>query len=251
MDQKATRMDDDGFFNADVAKNYDRIHGSGDSNLEQLTAQTLSQLAFDQTALEFAIGTGRIAVPLHELGVRVQGIELSKAMAEQLQNKEQGPAIDVTIGDMTKTHLNETFSLVFLIYNTIDNLTSQEAQLACFENASRHLKQGGRFVVETLVPPLQKIPFGENKLTNDRSDVHWGIDEFDIVTQQYTSHHLRMENNSYKRLAIPFRYAWPSELDLMARAAGLTLESRWADWNKSTFTNLSTSHVSVWCKRLS
>lgn len=241
-------MDDDGYFGADIASSYDRIHNSDGLEVERSIAKVLHELAFDGTALEFAIGTGRIAVSLHELGVSVKGIELSKAMAAQLQKKDHGASIDVTIGDMTNTFLDEEFSLVFLIYNTIDNLTSQDAQLACFKNAALHLKAGGRFVIETLVPPIQKIPFGETMLAYDRSDQHWGTDEFDVTTQNYTSHHLRLENGAYRELSIPFRYAWPSELDLMAKFAGLELESRWADWGKSDFTNISSRHVSVWRK---
>lgn len=241
-------MNDDGFFDEDVAATYDLVHGGTDAVLVNLTAETLRQLAGDGMALEFAVGTGRIALPLHELGVRVKGIELSKTMVAQLRKKKNGAAVEVAIGDMTKTRVAGDFSLVFLVFNTIDNLTSQEAQLACFENAAAHLEAGGCFVVETLVPPIQKIPFGEKLLANDCSADHWGIDEFDIVTQQYSSHHTRLEGDSYTQLSIPFRYAWPAELDLMAKIAGLELEHRWADWNKSAFTRHSKSHISVWRK---
>ena len=134
------------------------------------------------------------------------------------------------------------------MYNTIDNLTSQDAQLACFKNAHLHLQPGGRFIVETLVPPIQNLSVGETKLAFSRTRDHWGIDEFDIVTQEYTSHHVRFENGSYRRVSIPFRYAWPSEFDLMAKTVGLELEHRWSDWSKAPFTNTSISHVSVWRK---
>jgi len=241
-------MTDDGLFGDDVAADYDRIHGLGDTAVDQLALGVLQELASGGDALEFAIGTGRIALPLHARGVPVTGIELSKAMVAKLREKEEGPAIDVTIGDMATTRLGTTFSLVFLIFNTIDNLTSQAAQVACFENAAAHLKPGGRFVIETLVPPIQKVPFGETKLAFSRSDQHWGIDEFDVVTQHYTSHHVRFENGTHRQVSVPFRYAWPGEFDLMARIAGLELEHRWAGWDKSEFTRTSKSHVSVWRK---
>ena len=241
-------MNDDGFFDDSVAPSYDRIHGGSATEQVGRIADTLNQLAFDRTALEFAIGTGRIALPLSDLGVLVKGIELSKAMAAELRAKDSTGAIDVTIGDMTTTQLDRKFSLVFLVYNTIDNLTSQDAQVACFMNAAAHLKPGGRFLIETLVPPIQKVPFGETMLAYECSSEYWGTDEFDFVTQHYFSHSVRMENGSCRRLSIPFRYAWPAELDLMARMAGLELENRWADWQKSPFTKTSTSHVSVWRK---
>ena len=241
-------MQDDGFFGKDVAATYDQVHGDGRSEDVQLAAHVLRDLASDDTALEFAIGTGRIAVPLHDLGVRVKGIELSQAMVTELLAKDQGPAIKTVVGDMTTVNLGETFSLVFLVYNTIDNLTSQDAQYACFQNAARHLKPGGRFLIETLVPPIQKLPYGETLLAFNRTDDHSGIDEFDVVTQQYASHHVRTTNGVHTRLSVPFRYAWPSEMDLMARAAGMALEHRWAGWDKAPFTNVSKSHVSVWRK---
>lgn len=239
-------MHDDGYFDESVARTYDSQHDSNDPDLIARTADTLGQLAFDDTVLEFAIGTGRIALPLYERGVRIKGIELSNAMVDQLRKKPNGAAIDVTIGDMTTTQVAGHFSLVFLVFNTIDNLTSQDAQLACFQNAASHLKPGGRFVVETLVPPVQRIPYGETSLAFACTDDHWGIDTFDTVSQSYTSHHLWLNADKPARRAIPFRYAWPAELDLMAKIAGLELEHRWADWDKSPFTHLSKSHVSVW-----
>lgn len=241
-------MNDDGFFDKSVAPSYDRIHGGSATEQVGRIVDMLNELAVDRTALEFAIGTGRIALPLADLGVRVKGIELSNAMVAELHAKDSTGAIDVTIGDMTTTRLDREFSLVFLVYNTIDNLTSQDAQVACFNNATAHLKPGGRFLIETLVPPIQKVPFGDTMLAYECSPEYWGTDEFDIVTQQYFSHSVRMENGSCRHLSIPFRYAWPAELDLMARIAGLELENRWADWSRSPFTKTSTSHVSVWRK---
>ena len=242
------KMGEDGIFDESIALNYDRIHGGSSSDAVLRMAKTLKQLAFDSTALEFAIGTGRVALALETLGVQVEGIEMSKAMVAELRKKETGTAIKVAIGDMTTTRLDTLFSLVFLVYNTIDNLTTQDAQIACFENAAAHLLPGGRFVIETLVPPIQKVPFGETLLAYECSPEYWGVDAFDIVSQNYTSNHLRMENGGCKHLSIPFRYAWPCELDLMARIAGLELESRWSDWDQLPFTRSSTSHVSVWRK---
>ncbi|MEO9863661.1 MAG: class I SAM-dependent methyltransferase [Yoonia sp.] len=241
-------MHDDGVFDQAIAESYDRIHGDGSSAAERLVASVLRDLAFDGTALEFAIGTGRIAVPLHHAGVRVQGIELSAAMVDQLRQKPEGADIPAVVGDMTTTRVDGAFSLVFLVYNTIDNLTTQDAQVACFANAAAHLTTGGHFVIETLVPPIQKIPFGETMRAFNRSDTHWGIDEFDVVTQNYASHHVRLEEETYVKNTVPFRYAWPAELDLMARTAGMRLVDRWADWDKSPFTATSPSHVSVWRK---
>ena len=236
------------FFDENVAKTYDRDHGGTDPELIRLTANTLSQLASSGAALEFAIGTGRIALPLMDRGVTVKGIELSKAMVAELRKKENGHLIEVAIGDMRSLRIEGSFSLVFLVFNTIDNLTTQEAQTACFMNASRHLTTGGRFLVETLIPPIQKIPFGETKRAFACSPDHWGTDIFDVATQEYTSNHIWVENGSCNSLTIPFRYTWPSELDLMAKIAGLELEFRWSDWHRTPFTRLSEKHISVWRK---
>ena len=149
---------------------------------------------------------------------------------------------------MTTTQVEGTFSVVYLVFNTIDNLTSQQAQVACFKNAARHLGQGGRFLIETLVPPIQKIPFGETKLAFANSRDHFGIDEFDVASQNYTSNHIWMKDGAHMHQSIPFRYAWPSELDLMAQMAGMDLEYRWADWDRSRFDRMSTKHISVWKK---
>ena len=248
MSDKVRAMSDDGFFDETVSATYDALHGGGDPDAIRRAAEVLRDLTTDGTALEFAIGTGRIALPMRALGIDVAGIELSNAMVAELRKKEGGSEIDVAIGDMSTVRLDKTFSLVFLVYNTIDNLTSQDAQVACFANAAAHLKPGGRFVIETLVPPIQKIPFGETKLAFACTPKHWGIDEFDIVNQTYSSHHIRVEAGRVQQLSVPFRYAWPSEFDLMARLAGLVLEHRWADWDKSAFTSTSRSHVSVWRK---
>jgi SAM-dependent methyltransferase len=198
-------------------------------------------------ALELAIGTGRIALPLAERGVRVAGIDLSPDMVAELRKKPGGDSIPVTIGDMTTTRVDGTFSLAYVVYNSIFNLRTQERQVACFENAAAHLEPGGAFVVEIMVPELQRLPRGDRFLLFDASPDHVGFDEFDLVTQGLTSHHYDPERGTYS--TFPGRYIWPSELDLMARIAGLTLRERWADWDRSPFTAESSKHVSVWEKR--
>jgi SAM-dependent methyltransferase len=195
-------------------------------------------------ALEFAIGTGRIAVPLAERGVRVAGIDFSPDMVARL--KQKTGEIPVAIGDMSATKVEGTFSLVYIVFNSIFNLRTQDLQVACFENAAAHLGPGGTFVVEIMVPELQRLPRGDRFLLFDASPKHIGFDEFDPVTQELTSHHYAPERGDYS--ITPGRYIWPSELDLMARLAGMELQDRWADWDRSPFTAESAKHVSVWQK---
>ncbi|MEL6682753.1 MAG: class I SAM-dependent methyltransferase [Pseudomonadota bacterium] len=236
-------------FDATVAAMYDRDHGGNDPKLVANTVERLTELSAGRPILEFAIGTGRIALPLAARGCAVSGIDLSSAMVAELRKKETGAPLEIAIGDMTTTHMPGDFSLVFLVFNTIDNLTTQDAQVACFQNAARHLLPGGRFVVETLVPPLQDLPHGATKRAFACDPDHMGVDEFDVVTQSYTSHHVWTKKGQTQRVSVPFRYAWPAEMDLMARIAGLDLEHRWSDWQKSPFTNKSRVHISVWRKR--
>jgi SAM-dependent methyltransferase len=202
----------------------------------------LAELAGGGGALELAIGTGRIALPLAARGVRVAGIDLSEPMVAQLRAKPGGADIPVTIGDIATTRAEGTYGVVYLVYNTINNLTTQDAQVACFENAARHLEPGGAFVVEVGVPDLQRLPPGERYVTFAVDDDYIGVDEYDVVGQGLISHH----QSTGSRISMPFRYVWPSELDLMARIAGLRLRDRWADWQRSPFTAASRSHVSVW-----
>ena len=242
-------MHNDGHFDESVAAMYDDDEARSDSKLVAPVVDLLAELAGNGRVLEFAIGTGRVALPLAQRAVRVEGIELSRPMVERLRAKEGGTQIPVTIGDMSTTRVAGDFSLVYLVFNTINNLTSQEAQVACFQNAAAHLEPGGCFLIEVGVPPLQRLSKGETLLAFDRSDTHWGIDEFDVVTQNFTSHHVRMRVQRLERLSIPFRYVWPAELDLMARLAGLRLKERWSGWQREPFTRLSDSHVSVWQKQ--
>lgn len=241
-------MNDDGYFDEAVAKTYDQQHGGTDPITIERIVGRLKELAGSGDVLEFAIGTGRIALPLSANGCKVKGIELSNAMVAELRKKETGDPIKVEIGDMVSTQVPGDFSLVYLVFNTIDNLVTQEAQTACFANAARHLTPGGRFLVETQVPPVQQIPFGQSKLAFACDEEHFGVDDFDLASQTYTSNHVWMNGDQHEFLSIPFRYAWPSEMDLMAKLAGLELEYRWADWEQTPFSHLSRAHISVWRK---
>jgi hypothetical protein len=239
----------DDHFGPEVAASYDDgVAGMFDAAAIAAVVEVLSELCGDGRALEFAIGTGRIALPLAAHGVEVAGIELSTAMVEQLRRKPGGRELDVTIGDMAGTRIAGSFRLVYLVFNTIGNLTTQEQQVACFANAAAHLEPGGFFVVEVGVPELRRLPPGEQYVVFHADDHGFGIDEYDTASQGLVSHHLRLDGADVGYRAIPFRYVWPAELDLMARLAGMRLESRWADWNRAPFNHESTSHVSVWRK---
>jgi SAM-dependent methyltransferase len=191
-------------------------------------------------ALELAIGTGRIALPLAARGVRVAGIDLSPDMVAQLRHKSTD--IPVEIGDMTTTRIDGTFTLVYIVFNSINNLTAQDGQVACFENAARHLVPGGCFVVEVVVPNTQRLEVFE------LSDTHVGVDEYDPDTQRLVSHHFSLRDGHWRRMSVPFRAVSPGELDLMARMVGMRLRERWSDWGREPFTAESTKHVSVWEK---
>ncbi|MEU8709864.1 class I SAM-dependent methyltransferase [Streptomyces sp. NPDC048565] len=213
------------------------------------TLDFLSGLAGDGRALEFAIGTGRVGVPLRERGVPVAGIELSAPMAAVLRSKIDEDRLPVTIGDMATTTVPGEFSLVYLVYNTIGNLLTQDEQVECFRNAARHLEPGGRFVIELGLPPLRLLPPTQAAVPFDVSERHLGFDTFDLVEQTLVSHHFTREDDGrYNRGASRQRYVWPAELDLMARIAGLRLERRVADWDGEPFTQDSTGHISVWRK---
>ncbi|WP_030745875.1 class I SAM-dependent methyltransferase [Streptomyces sp. NRRL S-31] len=214
------------------------------------TLAFLAELAGDGPALEFAIGTGRVGVPLRERGVPVTGIELSEHMTAVLRRKADEETLPVTVGDMATTVVPGAFTLVYLVYNTITNLLTQDEQVECFRNAARHLRPGGRFVIELNVPPLRFLPPGQVAVPFDVSERHLGFDTFDLVEQVLESHHLTRDGDDgrYRRGSSRHRYAWPAELDLMARIAGLGLERRVADWDGTPFTQDSAKHVSVWRK---
>lgn len=213
------------------------------------TVDVLAGLAGDGRALELGIGTGRLALPLHERGTPVHGIDLSPAMVERLRAKPGSRDIAVTIGDFATTRADGPFTLVYLVHNTIMNLTSQDEQVECFRNAAAHLEPDGHFVVEVAVPALRRLPPGETARAFAAGPTHVGVDEYvDTTAQLLHSHHFRVVGGEIETFSAPFRYVWPSELDLMARLAGLNLASRWATWTREPFTSESTSHVSVWQK---
>ena len=210
----------------------------------------LAELAGDASALELGVGTGRIALPLIRRGVPVHGIDLSEAMVAKLREKPGAEEIEVTIGDFGTTRLDGSFSLVYLVFNTIENLTTQDEQVACFQNAAAHLQPAGSFVIEVGVPDLRRLPYGERFVLFDVSESHIGIDEYDVARQRLVSHHWqRTADGTFERSSGPFRYVWPSELDLMARLAGLRLRDRWGGWNGEPFTAESWRHVSVYERR--
>lgn len=239
------------YFDDDVAARYDE--GSPDMFGPEVLDPTIDFLAElagpDGSALEFAVGTGRVALPLAARGVRVSGIDLSAAMVARMREKPSGLEVPVEIGDIATTKLDGRFGLVYLVFNTIGNLTSQDAQVSCFENAAAHLEPGGCFVIETGVPGVRKLKPGERFHVFEHAEAHVGVDEYDAVTQQMWSHHYTRDTDGRYRLAsVPFRFAWPAELDLMARIAGLRLRERWADWRRTPFAAESDAHVSVWEK---
>jgi SAM-dependent methyltransferase len=239
-------VNDDGYFDARVAARYDSDSEMFDPAVIDPAVDFLADLAGTGRALELGIGTGRIAVPLAQRGVPVQGIDMSQAMVAKLREKPGGDVIGVTIGDFATTTVDGTFSVAYLVFNTILNLTSQSAQVACFRNVAAHLSPGGCFVIEVEVPGLQRLPPGETLHVIYVNETSWGFDEYDVARQGLTSHHFEVIDGKVERLAVPFRYAWPSELDLMAELAGMTLRERWSGWKREPFTSDSRKHVSVW-----
>jgi SAM-dependent methyltransferase len=239
----------DGSFDERVAANYDEGAADRfDPAVLDPTVDFLAALAGNGRALELGIGTGRVAIPLAQRGVQVHGIDLSNAMVARLRAKPGGDRVDVTIGDLATTRVEGSFSLVYLVFNTIENVTTQAGQVACFRNAAAHLDPGGCFVIEVGVPGLRHLPPGETFQVFHGSDDYWGIDEYDVANQGLISHHLQKVDGTFERLSMPFRYVWPSELDLMAELAGMRLRERWEGWRREPFTSESRQHVSVWEK---
>jgi SAM-dependent methyltransferase len=238
------------YFGKEVAASYDESTGAEfDPDVITRTVDVLAELAGDDAALEFAVGTGRIALPLADRGVSVVGIELSTAMAERLRAKDSEQRVTVTIGDMATTRVAGSFRLVYLVFNTIGNLMTQDQQVACFANAAAHLEPGGYFVIEVGVPDLRRLPPGEDARVFSHAPGYVGYDRYiDFVAQQAMSHHFVAGAAGVREFTTPFRYVWPSELDLMAKLAGLSLRDRWAGWDRAPFVADSTSHVSVWAK---
>jgi SAM-dependent methyltransferase len=235
-------------WDADAAQRYD-TPGTGMFSPEVLgpTVDRLAELAGGGRALELAIGTGRVAVPLAERGVPVTGIDLSVPMIDQLRAKVDEATIPVIVGDMAAAVAPGEYTLVYLVFNTISNLLTQAEQVACFRNAARHLIPGGRFVIELWVPELRKLPPGQQAVVFHSEPGYIGLDTYDVLRQHVVSHHFRFDGSRQARLTrSPHRYIWPAELDLMAQLAGFELESRHADWTGAEFTADSRSHVSVY-----
>ena len=232
-----------------IAQRYDTLWPELlDPSLLDSAVDLLADLAGGGAALELGIGTGRLAVPLSQRGVHVHGIELSPAMIAALRMKPGAHKIDVTIGDFATVKVDETFHLAYLVRNTITNLTTQEEQVECFRNAAAHLESGGCLVIENYIPELQRLPPGETTQVFTATPVHVGVSEYDVGTQIEISRHWWVIDGQLKIFSSPHRYLWPSELDLMARLAGMTLCHRWGGWNRESFTSESRSHISVWQK---
>jgi len=236
-------------FGEDVASRYDEDEAAmfAASALEP-AVDFLAELAAGRPVLELGIGTGRVALPLHSRGIAVSGIDLSAAMVDQLRAKPGGDDIPVVIGDFATATVDGEFGLAYLVFNTIGNLTSQPEQVACFRNVARHLVPAGRFVIEVGVPDVRGLAADEPARFDDISDDHVGFDEYDVVTQSLVSHHFYRDGDTWRRGFTPLRYVWPSELDLMAQLADMSLVERWGDWDRSAYDANSVKHVSVWQK---
>lgn len=236
-------------FGEDVAARYDDDPTMFRPDVLGPAVDVLAELAGDGAALEFAVGTGRVALPLATRGVSVSGIELSRAMSDRLRAKDDARSVHVTIGDMATTRVEGAFRLVYLVYNSLGNLMTQDQQVACFANAAAHLEPGGYFLVEVGVPDLRRLPPGEDARVFAHAPGYVGYDRYtDLVAQQAVSHHFTVHGSGIREETTPFRFVWPSELDLMARLAGMSLCERWAGWDRTPFTGESTTHVSVWEK---
>lgn len=239
----------DGYFDEQVAARYDEsVADMFEPAGVDAAVDFIAAFAAGGRALELGIGTGRIALPLAQRGVRVEGIELSRAMVARLRAKPGGADIPVAIGDFAATTVEGSFAVVYLVFNTIVNLTTQAEQVACFRNVAAHLEPGGCFVVEVDVPELRLLPPGETFRPFHVSESRWGIDEYDVARQGLISHHLEIVDGQLERFTVPFRYVWPAELDLMAQLAGMSLRERWGGWDRDTFTSDSRMHISVWEK---
>ena len=234
----------------EIAEVYDATYAAlAEPSVVDPMVDLLAVLAGDGAALEFAVGTGRIALPLSARGTPVRGIELSPDMVEQLRRKPGADAVPVTIGDMTSTRLPDRFELVYLVANSIMNVTTQEEQIAVFSNAAAHLVIGGHFVIELIVPQLRRVPPSEVAWVFRLDADHVGIETFDdVVGQVAWSHHWIEVNGRLVRHSAPYRYIWPSELLLMAKITGFELQDRWGDWDRSPFTSESARQVTVFVK---
>lgn len=241
--------DEDGYFGDSVAATYDESSAEMfEPQVVDAAVDVLAGLAGDGRALELGIGTGRVALPLARRGVAVHGIDLSRAMVARLRAKPGGDEIGVTIGDFATTRVGGAFSVAYLVFNTIMNLTTQDAQVACFRNVAAHLAPGGRFVIEVSTPDLRLLPPGQNAVPFHVSPTRWAYDLYDVATQAMSSNYIEVVDGRGRYRSIPFRYVWPAELDLMAQMAGLRLRDRWDGWTRAPFTSESRQHVSIWQK---
>jgi SAM-dependent methyltransferase len=243
--------EDDGYFGERVAASYDDDMDIFEPGVVNVIVDVLAKLAGQGRALELGVGTGRIALPLARRGVPVHGIDLSRPMVARLRAKSGGDAIGVTIGDFATAKVDGTFALAYLVFNTISNLTTQEAQVACFRNVAAHLEPGGCFVIEVGVPELRRLPPGQDVLSWHVSPERVVFYSYDLATQAKCGHYIYFTEGRPEYSTIPFRYVWPAELDLMAQLAGLRLRERWGGWGREPFTGESRQHVSIWEKPLS
>jgi len=240
-------MHDDGHFGEPVAARYDLSSAEMfQPAVVEPVVDLLAALAGDGRALELGIGTGRIALPLARRGVPVHGIDLSEAMVARLRAKPGGEDVSVTIGSFATASAPGTFAVAYLVFNTISNLTTQAEQVACFRNVAAHLEPGGSFVLEVGIPDLQRLPPGDTARVFHVGQDRWGIDVYDVARQGLVSHHFETVDGQVQHVAVPLRYTWPAELDLMAQLAGMELRDRWSGWHAEPFTSESRSHVSVW-----
>jgi SAM-dependent methyltransferase len=239
----------EGFFGERVAAFYDeRSAGAYAPEVVGPVVDMLARFAGGGRALELGIGTGRIALPLAQRGLRVAGIDDSEAMLARLRAKPGAERIEIALGDFASTRVEGEFSVVYLVFNTISNLVTQDAQVACFANAAAHLASGGRFVIENGVPALQSLPLGQTVIPIRADPEGFSFDAYDVATQRFSSQHFYVVDGRLEAFGVEFRYAWPAELDLMARLAGMRLQDRWSGWRREPFTALSPSHVSVYEK---
>ncbi len=242
-------MHDDGYFTQEIAARYDdSTREMFSQDMVEPVVDFLLERSGGGRALEFGIGTGRIALPLARRGIEVSGVDVSRPMLDELARKPDGDTIDVVLGDFATTRAPGSYSIVYLVYNTIGNLTTQADQVECFRNAAAHLEPGGRFVIEVGIPELRRLPPEQENVVFRADESGWGIDEYDVANQGLISHHVDLVEGELRQFSIPFRYVWPSELDLMAEMAGMRLVERYAGWREEPFTSESGQHVSVWEK---
>jgi len=242
-------MDKDGYFDENVAATYDRdVEHKFDPEILNPAVDFLADLDGDGRALELGSGTGRTTLPLTSRRVPVAGIELSVAMTDRLRAKPGGEEIDVTIGDFATAKVDGSFKVAYLVFGTISNLTTQAAQVACFRNVAAHLEPGGYFIIEVGIPKLQHLPYGETVRPFQVGDDYMGFEEYNLAEQGLISHHFRLVDGNWERFSNPFRYVWPSELDLIAELAGMKPHQRWSGWKREAFTSDSLSLVAVWQK---